>query len=99
LLTRIAMEDGKVSLDETMIIANAMRIASTFDNTLAQAKQDGIIDEEERKQLNELRKRIFEVSADVAEKDDVVTKDETKLLNKILEIVDELKAGYDDDEE
>ena len=57
MLKEIALEDGIMKLDETKIIAHAMRTAITFDWYLQEAMKDGVIDDEERIKLDELKEK------------------------------------------
>lgn len=85
-----------MSPDETVIISNVLKTAVSFDKALNKAKLDGVIDDDERVELDKIRKKIFEEAANIAEKDEIITQEETKLLDKLLEIIISLKDEYKD---
>ena len=84
-----------MSLDETKLISNVLKSTVSFDNALQRAKMDGVIDEEEKTELDSLRAKIFEEAASIAEEDETVTEEESKLLNKLMEIIISLKDQYE----
>lgn len=95
ILKQIALDDGVMKVDETRIISVAMRSAASFDFALKKALEDDVITDEEKNQLEELRKNIYEDAAKIAESDNIITKDEAKLLYQLLEIVEDLKNFED----
>lgn len=90
-LKDIALEDNIVSLDETMIISHAMSKATSYEESLIRAKADGIITEEEKIELAELRQKVVTAAFEIAAKDRKISSDEAKLIKKLMEIVNNWK--------
>ncbi|MCY3410767.1 MAG: hypothetical protein INQ03_03930 [Candidatus Heimdallarchaeota archaeon] len=90
-LKSIALEDGRMTVDETRIITTAMRTAISFDEYLIQALDDSVITEEEKERLNQLLDRIYVEAEKQAMRDDVVSDDEKELLSKLATFISSVK--------
>jgi len=84
-----ANKDGVISEDELEIIKQVEVDADSYALVLAEAIDDGMIDDKEAAFLNELKSLIMERAETIAGLDDIVSEDEKALLAKLSEILAE----------
>ncbi|MDH5404339.1 MAG: ABC transporter ATP-binding protein/permease [Candidatus Heimdallarchaeota archaeon] len=86
-----ALIDDKISSDELNILKQVFSNVSDYLKILNKAFEDGIIDDNERKELEASKEIVLENAKKVANEDKFISDDEKKLLQRISEIIEELK--------
>lgn len=91
-LRQVMMRDGKVSVQESILLARAMENIAKFKNVLEEALEDNVISEEEREQLQTIRHKIYGESFNIAMVDQIISEDEAAMLRKLMEIVSKFET-------
>ena len=89
----IALEDGHITADESMLLKKLFDNAEIYRNVLEQAFEDGQISKDDKSKLMEQREKIVDLAYETAEADEVITEEELALINKTLEITKQLELN------
>ncbi|MCY3410473.1 MAG: hypothetical protein INQ03_02445 [Candidatus Heimdallarchaeota archaeon] len=87
------LNDNKLSVDETRIIAKAMQTAISYDEYLTLAMKDGVITSDELGKLHSLLDKIYEEAERAAKRDDIISPEEADLLSKLSNFILALKSS------
>ena len=87
-VAKVAKSDGKVTEDEYNILKQLSFDVAQYTMTLEDAEKDGIIDQQERSKLEDLKSKLLENATEIANQDGVISDDEAALLDKLAEILD-----------
>ncbi len=80
----IALEDGVISKDEKAILHQIKHDMRSFRETIAKAEEDGVITEEEKKEIDEYRKALLNNAYEVTRSDHVISAEERALISKLI---------------
>jgi pimeloyl-ACP methyl ester carboxylesterase/MFS family permease len=93
-----ATEDGKISDDEQLLLSQTVSNFKQYLELLEHAKDDGIIDQNEKTQLLAGREKILNDAYQIAARDEVISPDEYALLDTLMEIVRDAEKTLEVDE-
>ncbi len=92
ILRTTALRDGRISDDEAKTLDSIIQELDGYSRVLVKAMEDGIIDSEEKKELDKWRKRVWNKAVEVVTEDGVINEDEHELLLSLVEIINTLEA-------
>ncbi len=92
ILRTTALRDGRISDDEAKMLDSVIQELDGYSRVLVKAMEDGIIDSEEKKELDKWRKRVWNKAVEVVTDDGVINEDEHELLLSLVEIINTLEA-------
>jgi MFS family permease len=90
-LITVALSDSGISLEEQILLEKIMTDVKAYAKVLEDALEDGIIDDDEQKQLMKTRKRIWTEAHKTAMEIDSISDDEQNILMKLAEILHKLE--------
>ncbi|MFV2014942.1 MAG: hypothetical protein ACC656_05920, partial [Candidatus Heimdallarchaeota archaeon] len=89
-LLETVMEDDKISEDERNLLDSIMVNLKEYAQAVEYALVDGVITEEEKEELLDLRKKLISDAESTAFKDEVITEEEVNIIAKLAKVMTEL---------
>ena len=83
-VSKAALADGKITQEEAEILEAVQINALIYDQAVDDAKEDGIIDQEEKDTITALKHQILNDAWDIASISEGVSNDELLLLQALL---------------
>ncbi|MHA2097166.1 MAG: MFS transporter [Candidatus Kariarchaeaceae archaeon] len=89
-LLETVMEDNKISEDERDLLDSIMVNLREYAQAVEHALVDGVITQEEKDELLELRKKLIKEAESTAFKDEIISPDEVNIIAKLAKVMTEL---------
>ncbi len=86
-MTEIALADGRITEEEQELLASAQVNLLMYDEALAKALEDGIIDQNELELLEGFKEQIIQDAILVSEISEGISEDELKILDALIHLV------------
>lgn len=96
-LLETVMEDEKISEDEKNLLDSIMVNLKAYAQAVEHALVDGVITEEEKSELLDLRKKLISDAESTAFKDEIITDEEVNIIAKLARVMTELDLSITDD--